>query len=109
MINVLLGNVKVDIILSFSEKGKLHIVMQCCNRGDLSKFIREQKATQVYFPEFTVTSCFIQVALAVKYLHERNIIHRDIKPLVSYFHTVHGLSTGFLTGRTRFRSPVGAQ
>ena len=54
-----------------------HIVMEYANDGDLSQKIKLQKTKP--FSEEKILSYFIQICYAVKYIHDKKIIHRDIK------------------------------
>lgn len=63
----------------FIQGGYLHIVMEYADGGDLYKAITDKQASRQFFTEALVLNWFIQIALAVKYIHERNILHRDIK------------------------------
>mmetsp|Transcript_25178 Transcript_25178/g.65707 ORF Transcript_25178/g.65707 Transcript_25178/m.65707 type:complete len:724 (+) Transcript_25178:96-2267(+) len=60
----------------FCEKGNLYIVMQFCQGGDLNQKLRRQKEL---LPEWQVMEWTVQVALALQYLHEHRILHRDLK------------------------------
>ena len=44
------------------------------------KRIMEAKKRRVHFSEEMVLNWFVQILLAVEYIHSKNIIHRDIKP-----------------------------
>ncbi|XP_030635272.1 serine/threonine-protein kinase Nek4-like [Chanos chanos] len=63
---------------SFEENDKTYIVTEYCEGGDLAKKIKEQNGHP--FPEDKILYWFVQICLALKYIHERNILHRDIKP-----------------------------
>lgn len=39
-----------------------------------------KEARGVHFPEATILDWFAQMSLALYYLHERRILHRDLKP-----------------------------
>ncbi|KAM7013073.1 serine/threonine-protein kinase Nek1 isoform 4-T4 [Tautogolabrus adspersus] len=62
---------------SFEEGGCLYIVMDYCEGGDLFKKINSQKG--VLFSEEQILNWFVQICLALKHVHDRKILHRDIK------------------------------
>jgi len=66
----------------------LYIVMTYADGGDLESRIKAQQALSgsarhggrfVPFPEQQIIDWFIQTALAIKHVHDRKILHRDIK------------------------------
>ncbi|XP_078104280.1 serine/threonine-protein kinase Nek4 isoform X2 [Sander vitreus] len=56
---------------------QLYIVMGFCEGGDLYHLLKRQKGELL--PERQVVEWFVQIAMALQYLHERNILHRDLK------------------------------
>ncbi|XP_052071169.1 serine/threonine-protein kinase Nek4-like isoform X3 [Mytilus californianus] len=62
---------------SFERDGQLHIAMQFCEGGDVYTKLKEQK--QTLLEERQVVEWFVQIAMALQYMHERNILHRDLK------------------------------
>ncbi|XP_065592365.1 serine/threonine-protein kinase Nek1 isoform X3 [Cyrtonyx montezumae] len=62
---------------SFEENGCLYIVMDYCEGGDLFRKINAQKG--VLFSEDQILDWFVQICLALKHIHDRKILHRDIK------------------------------
>lgn len=62
---------------SFMQNNKLHIVMDYADGGDL--FEQIQKAKMTHFSEDKVLDWFVQICLALKHIHDRKILHRDIK------------------------------
>ncbi|XP_071808404.1 uncharacterized protein [Asterias amurensis] len=60
-----------------SEDGYLYIVMGFCDGGDLYCRLKDQKGTALM--EKQVVEWFVQIAMALQYMHERNILHRDLK------------------------------
>jgi len=61
-----------------TKKGKLCIVMDYADGGDLAGKIKSQKG-QSNFPENQILDWFTQICLALKHVHDRKIIHRDLK------------------------------
>ena len=51
--------------------------MDYADGGDLSMKIKEQNGK--FFPENKILDWFTQVCLAIKHIHDRKILHRDIK------------------------------
>ncbi|XP_019380242.1 PREDICTED: serine/threonine-protein kinase Nek3 isoform X5 [Gavialis gangeticus] len=62
---------------SFEADGHLYIVMEYCDDGDLMQKIKRQRGK--LFPEDTILCWFVQLCLGVKYIHDKRILHRDIK------------------------------
>ena len=67
----------VEYITSFNERGCFYIVMEYADGGDLAQKI--QKRGKRLFSEDEIMHDFIQLALAIKYIHDRKILHRDLK------------------------------
>ncbi|XP_016115296.1 serine/threonine-protein kinase Nek1-like isoform X2 [Sinocyclocheilus grahami] len=62
-----------------SEAGRIYIVMEYCEGGDLSKVMETHKEER-FFEEKQILDWLVQICLALQYLHEKKILHRDIKP-----------------------------
>lgn len=78
----LLSTVKHPNIVTYldsfhNSSGSLFIVMSYCECGDLYSFIKEQNG--VYFEEKLIVHWFAQICLALKYLHDKHILHRNLK------------------------------
>ena len=69
--------------------GVLHIVMAYCEGGDLCTRLRAYRGQLL--PEPQVVEWFVQIALALQYLHERNILHRDLKVRCCTANNIHVL------------------
>ncbi|XP_027879000.1 serine/threonine-protein kinase Nek5 isoform X1 [Xiphophorus couchianus] len=67
----------VSFITTFQEKGSLYIVMEYCDGGDLLKKISMQRG--IPFSEAQIVDWFTQICLGLKHIHDRKILHRDIK------------------------------
>lgn len=66
---------------SFVSGTKVNIVMDYCESGDLQKYMREFKIERKHINEKVIVNIFLQICLGVNFLHERGILHRDIKSL----------------------------
>lgn len=66
-------------IESFAEGSKLYIVMELADGGDLSAAVAARKSTGSFYSEEEVMRIFVQICLALKHVHDRNILHRDLK------------------------------
>jgi NIMA (never in mitosis gene a)-related kinase len=64
---------------NFLEDGWLCIVMDYCEGGDLSDRIKRMRSQRKSFPEEQVLRWFTQAILALKYIHDMKILHRDLK------------------------------
>ncbi|MEE6472328.1 hypothetical protein FKM82_009576 [Ascaphus truei] len=67
----------VTLFTSIEEKYKLYIVMEYCDGGDLMRRINMQRG--VLFEEDQILSWFVQISLGLKHIHDRKVLHRDIK------------------------------
>ncbi|XP_054996961.1 serine/threonine-protein kinase Nek5 [Sorex araneus] len=67
----------VTFFSSFQENNSLFIVMEYCDGGDLMERISKQRG--VLFSEDQILSWFVQISLGLKHIHDRKILHRDIK------------------------------
>mmetsp|Transcript_84232 Transcript_84232/g.272290 ORF Transcript_84232/g.272290 Transcript_84232/m.272290 type:complete len:924 (-) Transcript_84232:326-3097(-) len=80
----LLSQVKHPYIVryreNFAERGWLCIVMDFCDGGDLTAQIDSAKKKQQKFLEPQILRWFTQSTLALKYLHSKHVLHRDLKP-----------------------------
>ena len=64
---------------SFITDQTICIVMEYCQHGDLCEAIKNKKGKP--FPNNFLWKVFIHICLGMHYLHNRNVIHRDIKSL----------------------------
>lgn len=70
---------------SFMEGPHLYIIMEYADGGDLAAKIKERKGEGKVevkpFEEREVVFVFVQLALALRHIHSRKVLHRDLKPL----------------------------
>mmetsp|Transcript_20835 Transcript_20835/g.28751 ORF Transcript_20835/g.28751 Transcript_20835/m.28751 type:complete len:102 (-) Transcript_20835:1230-1535(-) len=68
-----------------TKKGKLCIVMDYADGGDLQGDVKrrhkekEQTGKLNYMTEDEVLDRFTQICLAIKHVHDKKILHRDLK------------------------------
>eukprot|EP00039_Didymoeca_costata_P031094 m.33083 g.33083 ORF g.33083 m.33083 type:complete len:701 (+) comp8486_c0_seq2:328-2430(+) len=55
------------------------IVTELCEGGDLSGVVEAAKAGDRYIPESKIMKWLVQLLLALEYLHQRKVLHRDVK------------------------------
>lgn len=60
----------------FEDDKKFYIASELCEGGDLMKLLQEREA----FTEVETALLMRELFYALKYLHSRNITHRDLKP-----------------------------
>eukprot|EP00698_Gefionella_okellyi_P013099 TRINITY_DN3566_c0_g1_i1.p1 TRINITY_DN3566_c0_g1~~TRINITY_DN3566_c0_g1_i1.p1 ORF type:complete len:493 (-),score=151.02 TRINITY_DN3566_c0_g1_i1:20-1498(-) len=61
---------------SFLHNKKVCIIMDYCQGGDLSRRVKTQTSP---FREEIILSWFTQICLGLKHVHDRKILHRDLK------------------------------
>ena len=76
----------VGYVDSFLDGPRINIVLEYCPMGDLCKLILEQKTLSKGnhlkpFADNVIWKIFINLCLGTQYLHDKKIIHRDLKTL----------------------------
>ncbi|EGR30978.1 protein kinase domain protein [Ichthyophthirius multifiliis] len=66
----------IKLHYSFQNERKLFFVLEYCPGGELFNLLCKYRR----FDEYTTKFYASQIVLALEYLHERNIIYRDLKP-----------------------------
>ncbi|XP_064362470.1 serine/threonine-protein kinase Nek11 isoform X3 [Dromaius novaehollandiae] len=69
----------VKFYASFVERDSFCIITEYCEGGDLDFKIQEYKESGNIFTQRQIIEWFIQLLLGVNYMHERRILHRDLK------------------------------
>ncbi|XP_045128415.1 serine/threonine-protein kinase Nek4-like isoform X3 [Portunus trituberculatus] len=62
---------------SFEVGRRLNLLMGYCAGGDMASLIKRQRGQ--LFPEVKIVRWLIQITMALQYLHNRRILHRDLK------------------------------
>eukprot|EP01016_Furgasonia_blochmanni_P012678 TRINITY_DN1633_c0_g1_i1.p2 TRINITY_DN1633_c0_g1~~TRINITY_DN1633_c0_g1_i1.p2 ORF type:complete len:122 (+),score=32.59 TRINITY_DN1633_c0_g1_i1:397-762(+) len=61
---------------SYQDEKYFHLVMEYCSGGELLEYIIQKK----YLTEREAKEIMVKIFSAVKYLHDKKICHRDLKP-----------------------------
>jgi NIMA (never in mitosis gene a)-related kinase len=67
----------VQYVDQFIEDGTLCIVMELAEDGDLHARLKKQRGRPL--KEDIILNWFVQICLAMKHVHDRKVLHRDIK------------------------------
>ena len=100
-----------DSLVGQGEESTLHIVMEFCDRGDLSRHINATKKARKRYSEAQILEWFSQLTSSLHYIHSLNIMHRDLKTSNVFLTTARahvrkggeggkGRKGGFLSWRT---------
>ena len=68
----------IDFIYD-NENEYIFILMEYAEKGDLEKKILSLKTQETYLDEESILDYFIQICHGIKYMHDKKIIHRDLK------------------------------
>lgn len=66
---------------SFIDNNNLNIIMEYCDGGDLSHLLNNQMKAGKMPSEDKIWKFFIQISLGIAYIHNKKILHRDLKTL----------------------------
>ena len=72
----LIHNNIIKIYGSFAYKNYLYNIMPYCEGGELTQLINSNN----YLSEKRIKEIFIQIVEGVEFIHNNNVIHRDLKP-----------------------------
>ncbi|CAD7938654.1 unnamed protein product [Amoebophrya sp. A120] len=75
-----------------TRKGRLCIVMDYCDGGDVHQKIKQQNG--VLLPEQQITDWFCQVCFALRHVHSRKVLHRDLKTQNIFLHANQHVKLG---------------
>jgi serine/threonine protein kinase len=74
----------VQLYAVFVEDGDLYLLMELCYSGTLYNSLRAEGR----FSEDRIRTMVKQVCYAVEFMHDNDILHRDLKPQNILFHEV---------------------
>ena len=66
----------VTLVAAFQDEKRLYMLMEFVNGGELFSYLRKQGRLSIDGARFYAA----EILLAFSYLHEKNIVYRDLKP-----------------------------
>eukprot|EP01080_Neovahlkampfia_damariscottae_P005247 gene5247-8858_t len=75
---------------------QLNIVMDYCDSGDLERKIKKKQTKKELFEQHQIHSLFLQTVQGMSYIHEKHLIHRDLKPGNLFLHNEDVVKIGDL-------------
>ena len=66
----------VTLVSAFQDDKRLYMLMEYVNGGELFSYLRKQSRLSIEGARFYAA----EITLAFNYLHEKNIVYRDLKP-----------------------------
>ena len=88
---------------SFMDQDQLNIVMEYAAAGNLHEVVRRGQQTGVSLSENAVWRYLLQLLLGLQHIHDKKIVHRDIKTLNIFLAADDFIKIGDL-GVARFMS-----
>ena len=76
----------VKLVDYFATPQALCIVQEYANAHDLAHEVKCMSKTKSLFKEEVIWTWFLQLSCAVKHIHDRKILHRDIKTANIFLH-----------------------
>lgn len=73
--------ISIKAYFKSTKKKKVYIITDYAEGGDLGKEFEKHQKSKSYFEEDTLLNWIFQICFALQYSHEKEIIHRDIKPV----------------------------
>lgn len=64
---------------SYIDEDVMHMAMEYCGGGTLEGMLRTARSKGEQLPVDTVWELFVQIVMSVQFVHERNVLHRDLK------------------------------
>lgn len=72
---------------SFLEDSLLCIIMDFADGGDMEEMLGSQKG--LGFPDSVIKEWFSDMAVGMSFIHDKSIVHRDIKPQNMLFSVIN--------------------
>lgn len=70
----------IHLVDAWEQNGHLFIQTELCENGNLSSFLEEYGRNEGELDETRVWKILNEIAMGVAFLHDRHVIHLDLKP-----------------------------
>ena len=70
----------IKYLHSFKDDENLYIILDYINNGDIETLIKSYNDLKMQIPEEMIWNFLLQCMSGLVYLHDKGVIHRDIKP-----------------------------
>ncbi|XP_043082619.1 serine/threonine-protein kinase PLK4-like [Puntigrus tetrazona] len=74
--------------------GCLYLVLEHCEGGDLAQKIQKKRTDIMTFSENEILGWIVKICMALKYLHDQQILHKHLKPKSIFFTTFGTIRLG---------------
>ncbi|XP_078145334.1 serine/threonine-protein kinase Nek4-like isoform X2 [Centroberyx gerrardi] len=65
---------------SFQDGTTYYIVMDYCQGGSLAEEIKQKRESGGEFEEYQILNWLVQICMAMKYIHDKCLLHKDLMP-----------------------------
>ncbi|XP_026077956.1 calcium/calmodulin-dependent protein kinase type 1D-like [Carassius auratus] len=72
----------------------LYLVLEHCKGGDLAQKIKNKKKENAMFSENEILDWIVKICMALKYLHDQKILHKNLRPESIFFTTCGTIRLG---------------
>ncbi|XP_073729094.1 uncharacterized protein [Misgurnus anguillicaudatus] len=72
----------------------LYLLLEHCEGGDLAQKIKNKKKGTDQFSENEILDCIVKICMALKYLHDQQILHKNLQPESIFFTSFETIRLG---------------